>query len=109
MPYTRQWNLKISKGTETDYSVHLEVNTGTTPQVTVSVSGPYDSVVVRCLGYIVVSLIPEKGLAEAVRCLRDIWQFHTEEEPLSSLPSLPHKISPRVERKEKRADLVLSK
>lgn len=110
IPYTQQWDLRSSRGTEAEYSVYFEVNLGTAPQVTISVAGPYESVIARLLGYIMVSVLPEQGLSEALQCLNDTWKFYTEESShIPSLPSLPRKVRPRVAGRDKRPGLVFSK
>ena len=106
----RQWNLKLSSETEADYNVYLEFSPATTPQVTVTVSGSHKSVVTRFLGYMIVSILPENSLPEALQSLKEVWDFYTEEPSYSSTHRLlPRKIEATVARKEKRPGLVLSK
>lgn len=105
----RQWDLKRYSRTEAEYNVYVEMNLGTASQATVTITGPYKSIVSRALGYVMVSTMPERGLLEALKCLKNMWDFYEEEPPYSEdHPPLPQKIEATVIRKEKRPSLVLS-
>jgi hypothetical protein len=110
IPYTKLWDLKPSKRTESEYSIRFEVNLGTVQHVTVSVAGSYETMIARLLGYMLVSSLPEEGLTEALECLRDTWNFHTEGlKHIHSPLQLSQKVAPQVLSKDTRPGLALLK
>jgi hypothetical protein len=74
------------------------------------VAGSYEAIIARLLGYILVSTLPEEGLTEALECLRDTWNFYTEELKHNQSPrQLTQKITPHVLRNDTRPGMTLLK
>lgn len=108
-PYTRQWDLRLSNETESEYTVSFEANLGTTSQVVISIAGHYESIFARMMGFVLISAIPERGLLDALECLKDTWQFYNERDPHPNVQTLENKVTPPVAGKDNRTGLVLSK
>ncbi len=76
---------------EPDYGNDVVVHAApeTTYDVRITVEGYGASVVDRFVGCVMIGLMPERGLAEALDSLRDMLQFYSQE-PTLKLPA-PHK------------------
>ncbi|MGB7621020.1 MAG: hypothetical protein WBN92_01605 [Terriglobia bacterium] len=76
--------------------------------MTFSFTSPFRDAMMRWIGYIILTRMPEDGLKEAVTCLKDILQYTIEDRYYSSVePTIVHTTPGTINSVSERQDLIL--
>ena len=80
----------------------------TTYEITIDIAGSSEIAFTRYLGCIIVGLMPDEGLEEALFSLRDMLQFYSHKVAPEFKRLPPKAIDATVTEKKKRPDLVIT-
>ena len=105
-----QWNHELSNPDveRGDFTIRSFVESGTAYQIEINMAGSNPVMFQRYLGCIMIGVMPDKGLGEALLSLRDMVEFYGHK-----LVSQPTRLAPKaivasITDHKKRPDLVLT-
>lgn len=106
-----QWSHSPSDpGTESgDFIIYGSAESGTAYGITIKMVGSNPTMLGRSLGCVMIGVMPDEGLEEAIFSLRDILEFYNRK-PVVLRPArlAPKAIEATIGDKKKRPDLVIT-
>ena len=112
--FTMPWNPSIFDATVATYAADFlyacQDPTEDEPWLRIGVEARGDEVALsRFVGCFVIGMMPDKGMPEVLRLLREMWDFYTEESPSVEVPQLPPKrTEARIVEHSIRPDMVIA-
>ena len=108
--YIKQWSHELSDPDieSGESTIHSLFEPGTVYAIEINVAGSNRAMLGRILGFVMISIMPDEGLEEALFSLRDMFEFYSHK-PTPRLARLaPKAIDASIGDKKKRPDLVLT-
>lgn len=91
-----------------DYTIHSLLEPGTVYAVEIKVASSHQALLGRILGFIMISIMPDEGLEEALFSLRDMVEFYSHKPAPRPARLAPKAIGASIGEKRKRPDLILT-
>lgn len=107
-----QWGHELfdpeRESCESIYSHGRFIELETTYEITINIEGSTKAAFERYLGCIMIGIMPDEGLQEALFSLRDMWEFYRHKPAPRPARLIRAPIDATVVNRKKRPDLVLT-